>query len=194
MCIEKERTSNTPPDDLIAYLSSRELTGYDAYDGYYDGYPTVDEFATTGGTGHSKHPSVLDIGEDHFDSRVYALKSWHRIIHDNLHPKQVQSYLAAWAPLRVIQKTLEVTTQLAKMAIRHLLRRHMRSRLSHMRAQRLDEVVSTDPMFANSRCFGPGWTGGQVYYVLKSTKIRKWTSSDLEEKESFHGLIAIIHT
>jgi hypothetical protein len=39
-----------------------------------------------------------------------------------------------------------------------------------MRAQRLNEVVSTDPMFANCRCFGPGWTGGQVLR-LKSTKI-----------------------
>jgi hypothetical protein len=39
-----------------------------------------------------------------------------------------------------------------------------------MRAQRLNEVVSTDPMFANCRCFGPGWTGGQVF-DLKSTKI-----------------------
>jgi hypothetical protein len=49
------------------------------------------------------------------------------------------------------------------------MRRHIRSRLSFMRAQRLNEVVSTDPMFANCRCFGPGWTGGQVFFGLKST-------------------------
>ena len=101
MCIERGRSSDTPADNLIAYLNYRELTGYDLYDGYYDGYPAVDEYVTQTETAHSEGLSVLDIGEEHFDSHPYALKSWHRIIHGNLHPKQIQPYLG-WAPLRVI--------------------------------------------------------------------------------------------
>jgi hypothetical protein len=169
LAIAKEFPQDTPADDLLAYLSYRELTGYDTYDGYYDGYPDVERQSF-----HMNNdipvPSVFDTKETPFDTCSYAVASWHRVLHDNLHPKQLQPYLG-WAPVRVIQKTLEVTTQLAKMVIRYPLRRHIRSRLSFMRAQRLNEVVSTDPMFANCKCFGLGWTGGQVFYGLKSTKM-----------------------
>ncbi len=169
--IAKEYPQDTPADDLLSYLSYRELTGYEPYDGFYDGYPDTERQELSVTTTRAPNvPSVLDLGEDTFDTSVYAVASWHRVLHDNLHPKQLQPYLG-WAPLRVIQKTLDVTTQLAKMVIRYPMRRHIRSRMSFMRAQRLNEVVSTDPMFANCKCFGPGWSGGQVFYGLKSTKI-----------------------
>ena len=47
----------------------------------------------------------------------------------------------------------------------------MKSRLAFIQAKRLEEVVSTDPMFANCRCLGYGYTGAQVFYGLKSTQI-----------------------
>jgi hypothetical protein len=157
----------TPADDLIAHLNYEELTSYDNYDGYYDGYQ---EFYDTHHSSDNEPavPSVLDIGKETFDTRCFAVASWHRILHGNLNPRQLQPYLG-WAPLRIIKKTLEVTTQMAKMVIRYPLQRHIRSRLSFMRPQRLNEVVSTDPMFANCRCFGYGWSSGQVFYGLKST-------------------------
>ena len=170
MTIADTIPQDTPADDLISYLSYRELTGYDSYDGYYDGYPDDVQNAASHVTTEPNAPSVIDLGENDFDSRVYAVASWHRVLHADLNPEQLQPYLG-WAPVRAIKKTLAVTTQLAKMVIRYPLRRHIRSRLSFMRAQRLNEVGSADPMFANCRCFGPGWTGGQVYYGLKSTKM-----------------------
>ena len=40
-----------------------------------------------------------------------------------------------------------------------------------MQAKRLEEVVSTDPMFTNCRSLGHSYTGAQVFYGLKSTQI-----------------------
>jgi hypothetical protein len=174
MAIVTEHPPDTPADDLISCMTYRELTGFDSYDGYYDGCPNDVQHTTSPVEVNPTDASVLDLGEDQFNTRAYTASthaSWHRVLHDNLHPKELQPYLG-WAPLRGIQRTLEVTTQLAKMVIRYPMRRHIRSRLSHMHAQRLNEMVSTDPMFANCRCFGPGWTGGQVFYDgLKSTKM-----------------------
>ena len=134
MCIEKERSSDTPADDLIAYLSYRELTGHDTCDGYYNGYPAVNEYATPGGTAHSEHPSVLDKGRT-ISTAVFMPSNRGTVSSTTTYTQSRYSRTSdRWAPLRVIQKTLEVTTQLAKMAIRYPLRRHIRSRLSHMRA------------------------------------------------------------
>ena len=40
-----------------------------------------------------------------------------------------------------------------------------------MQAKRLEEVVSTDPMFANCRSLGNGYVGAQVFQGLKSHQI-----------------------
>ena len=37
--------------------------------------------------------------------------------------------------------------------------------------KRLEEIVSTDQLFSNCRCFGYGYTGAQVFYGLKSHQI-----------------------
>ena len=60
---------------------------------------------------------------------------------------------------------------MAKMIVRVPLRRHSKSRLSFMQAKRVEETVSTEPMFANCHSLGPGYTGAQVFYGLKSTQI-----------------------
>jgi Reverse transcriptase (RNA-dependent DNA polymerase) len=165
-----ETTSNST-DHFLSYLTYRELTGYDEYDGFYDGYPAADtqlmvpeiEFSALFST---KDPPSFDT----FDSRVFAVASWHRVLHQNLDPTQIQPYLG-FAPIEVIKKTLERTTQMAKMILRAPLRRHIKSRLSFMQAKRLEETVSTDPMFSNCRSLGHGYTGAQVFYGLKSTQI-----------------------
>ena len=107
---------------------------------------------------------------DEMDSRVFAVASWHRVLHKNLEPKQVRPYLG-YAPLKVIQKTLSRNTQMAKMIICAPLRRRIKSRLSFMQAKRLEETISTEPMIANCRSMGNGYTGAQVFYGLKSHMI-----------------------
>ena len=59
-----------------------------------------------------------------FDSRVYAVASWHRVLHKNLEPRQLQPYLG-FAPLDVIHNMLDSTTQMAKMILGAPLRRHI---------------------------------------------------------------------
>jgi hypothetical protein len=136
-------------EDLLAHLTYREITGYDDYDGFYDGYPVLDPWETQ--PENDFFGFLCDKHKDVFDSRVFAVASWHRVLHKNLEPSQVRPYLG-YAPLRVIARTLARTTQMAKMIIRAPLRRHIKSRLSFMSAKRLEETVSTDPMFAN--CMG----------------------------------------
>ena len=160
-------------NNLLINMSYREITGYEDYDGYYDGYPvcyhshpTEDQeepHVPTLGVHQTSAVHMVDTEPGPFDSRGFATRSWHRVLHENLHPSKLQPYLG-FAPLRVISKTLSRTTQMAKMVIRYPLRRHVRSRMSFMRAQRLNETVSTDPMYANCRCLGHGYTGIQVFY------------------------------
>ena len=149
-------------------MTYRELTGYDPYDGFYDGYPECDQLFH-----ETIDPTVQDLkthfscsipehdetDEDAFDSRLFAVASWHRVLHRNLDPKQLQPYLG-FASLKTIRHTISRTTQMAKMIIRAPLRKHIKARLSFMQAKRLEEVVSTDPMFANCRSLGNGFVGG----------------------------------
>jgi hypothetical protein len=121
-------------DDLIVDLNYKELTGYNEYDGYYDGYHNLyDAYRNTQDNPSDKPmaSSVLNIGEETFDMRSFAVASWERILHGNLNPRQLQPYLG-WAPLHVIRKTLEVTTQMAKMVIRYPLQHHICLCLSFM--------------------------------------------------------------
>ena len=160
----------SPAEDLLSYLTYRELTGFDEYDGYYDGYPAPDAFIEVPANLLTSLFTTMEPAENAFDSRMFVVASWHRVLHKNLEPKQLQPYLG-FAPLKVIKRTLERTTQMARMIIRSPLRRHIKSRLAFMRAKRLEETVSTDPMFANCRGLGYGYTGAQVFYGLKSHKI-----------------------
>ena len=146
MCIEKECTSDTPVDDLIAYLSYRELTRvrclWRVLQRIFRDWRVRDtRWNSTLRTPFSPEHRGGSFWQPCLCPQIMAPYSpWQPTL-----KTQIQPYLA-WAPLRVIQKTLELTTQLAKMAIRYPLQRHIRSR----------KVVITDPMFANCRCFGPG--------------------------------------
>jgi hypothetical protein len=102
-----------------------------------------------------------------FDTFAYAVKSWHRVVHANVDPKRVRPFLG-WRPLQVVRKTLECTTQMARMVVRIPLQRHMKAWFPWMNVQRLDEAVSVDPMFANCKSIGHGFTGGHIFMGVTS--------------------------
>ena len=73
--------------------------------------------------------------------------------------------------MNVIKKTLDKTTQMARMIIRQPLRRHVKSRFPHMNVSRIDEPISIDPMFANCKSIYHGFTAAQIFYGTKSHTI-----------------------
>ena len=104
------------------------------------------------------------------DTQVYATTKWHRVIYQNINPILLRPYLG-YRPIDVIKKTLEKTTQLARMIIRQPLRRHVKSRFPHLNVSRIDEPVSTDPMFSNCRSIYHGYIAAQVFYGTRSHTI-----------------------
>ena len=77
---------------------------------------------------------------EHFDSFAFAVESSIKAIRE---AEDMQPYLN-WAPVDVIRKTLENTTQMAKIIWRYPLRKHIRSRFPLLRLRWLEETVSTD--------------------------------------------------
>ena len=49
--------------------------------------------------------------------------------------------------------------------------RHIKPRFSHMNVTRIDETVSTDPLFANCKSIFHGHTAAQIFFGLKSHTI-----------------------
>ena len=98
---------------------------------------------------------------------AFLMKSWHRVIHKDIDPEKIRPYLG-YRPLHIVKKTLEKTTQLAKMVIRNPMRRHIKSRAPHLNVHRLNETVSTDPIFVNTKSVFHGYSCAQVFYGLKS--------------------------
>ncbi len=94
-----EITGNST-DYFLSFLTYRELTGYDEYDGFYDGYPPYDTHLVAPEIEFSALFSIKEPpARDTFDSRVFAVASWHRVLHQNLvDPKQIQPYLG-FAPI-----------------------------------------------------------------------------------------------
>ena len=123
----------------------------------YYGYPALDDTINT--------PDSNTCNE--FHSFVYAIAPWHRVLYDEVNPKKLQPYLA-FRPLDIVKQTLNSTSQLARMVIRYPLRRHYKSRAPFINVSKLDEVVSTDPFFANCPSLNSGYLGAQVFYGLTS--------------------------
>ena len=153
-------------------MTFEELTGSHHYNPEYDGYPP--ELAQC----CSVNEDNVDLSMFYFgtaanatesDNEVHALntKAWHRVIHTEIDPRHLQPYLA-YRPLDIVKKTLQCTTQLARMVIRAPLRRHFKPRAPFANVSRLEEAVSTDPKFANCRSLHHGYTGAQVFYGINS--------------------------
>ena len=106
--------------------------------------------------------SPLTLGEDN-ERHIKASSTYHRTHYQDMDPNKLQPYLA-YRPLDVVKKTLENTTQLGKMIVRYPLRRHIKARFKWANITRINETVSTDPLFANVRSVYHGYTGAQVYY------------------------------
>jgi len=77
-------------EDLLVHMTYRELTGYDSYDGFYDGYPECDQlfYETIDPTIQDLKthfacslPEPEEVDKDAFDSRLFAVASWHRVLH-----------------------------------------------------------------------------------------------------------------
>ena len=73
--------------------------------------------------------------------------------------------------MNVIKKTMTKTTQMARMIIKHPMRRHVKARFPHMNVTRIDGTVSTDPMFSSCRSIYHGYTAAQVFFGTKSHTI-----------------------
>jgi hypothetical protein len=70
--------------------------------------------------------------------------------------------------VEIIKATLKHTTQSAKTSITYPFQRHFKARNPFSNVHRLNEVVSTDPIFANCKSLDNKYTGAQVFYGLKS--------------------------
>lgn len=104
------------------------------------------------------------------NTQVLATIRWHRVIYEDIDPRHLRQFLG-WRPTQVVTATLRRTTQLARMIIRHPMRRHLKERFPHMNIFRIDEPVSTDPIFSNCRSIYHGYTIAQVFYGVKSHTI-----------------------
>ena len=111
-----------------------------------------------------------------------AVSTWHRTNYKLLDPELIQPYLA-YRPLEVVKKTLEKTTQLAKMIVRFPLRRHVKARFKWANVTRINETVSTDPLFSNVKSAFDGFIGAQVFYGCTSHCINVY---GIKSKGEFH--------
>jgi hypothetical protein len=64
--------------------------------------------------------------------------------------KRLQPYLA-YKPIEVIRKTLERTTQLARLQQSGNLRRHVKSRFPGLNRKRIHETIATDTAFSSKK-------------------------------------------
>ena len=106
--------------------------------------------------------SFLDNSDNITNIHANLIKAWHRVIHKDIDPKKVQPFLG-YRPLEIIKKTLECTTQLARMQIKFPLQKHHKARFPWMNVYRLDEAVSVDPFFSNCKSVGKGFTGAYLF-------------------------------
>ena len=104
------------------------------------------------------------------ESHILATATWHKVIHKDIPPSLLRPYFG-WRPEPVVKKTLERTTQMTRMILRKQMRRHKKARFPHMNVIRIDEPVSTDPLFTNCRSMYHGYTAAQVFFGTKSHTI-----------------------
>ena len=74
--------------------------------------------------------------------------------------------------MEIIRKTLANTTQLARMIIRHPLRKHLKARFPFLNANRIAEGISSDKLYANCADLGFGFTSAHVFYGMHTTNIQ----------------------
>lgn len=75
----------------------------------------------SGETSGEEEIKILDESIPILDTQICATATWHRAITKEIDPQLLRPYLG-YRPLIVIKKTLQKTTQMAKMTIRHPMR------------------------------------------------------------------------
>ena len=117
--------------------------------------------------------SLPDLLRHHLNDNVQALamKSWHRVLHQDLDPQKLRPFLG-FRPAEIVRKTLSHTTQLARMIIRHPLRKHLKARFPFLNCRRINEGISSDRLYSNCTDFGFGFTSAHVFYGVKTTNIQ----------------------
>ena len=119
---------------------------------------------------HNDRFDMSSMSHSLIESHVLATATWHRVIHKDIDPVLLRPYLG-WRPVNIVKKTLAKTTQMARKIIRQPLRRHVKARFPHLNVTRIDEPISTDPMYSNCRSIYHGFTAAQVFFGLKSHTI-----------------------
>jgi hypothetical protein len=120
--------------------------------------------------------------------------------HKEIDPKKVQPFLG-YRPLEIVKKTLECTTQLARMQIEFPLQRHHKARFPWMNVYHLDESVSVDPFFSNCKGIGKGYTGAYLfmgctsrYFNIYGFKASRNFPSILRDFYRYEGAPSILRT
>ena len=170
-------------DDRNAFLQNLtldELTGLKEVDTEEYDFPSVHDYDPLLDAPQDRlaqlmfTPKNLNNYKEHDEqspnSNVFTTRHWHRVIHQQMTPRKLQPYLG-YRPENVIAKTLQHTTQLARMILRTPLRKHIKARNPFLHVQRLDEAVSTDCTYANCKSLYHGYVGAQVFYGHKSKHI-----------------------
>lgn len=73
-----------------------------------------------------------------------------------------------WAPLDIVKKTFEHTTQWAKMNERYPFRKHFKSRFPALNVIRRNEAVATDTVFSDTPAVANGCRIAQVFVGCKT--------------------------
>ena len=80
-------------DAFLDCLSDKELVGIEVTNPEYYGYPPLDESLPT----PDKHSC------NQFNTFIYAITSWHRVLYDGVDPKHLQPFLG-YRPLEIVKK------------------------------------------------------------------------------------------
>ena len=75
-----ERIDSDDTEEFLTYLTYRELTGCEEYDGFYDGYPACKLEETIPVDDFQALFSIKEPIPEEFDSRLFAVASWHRVL------------------------------------------------------------------------------------------------------------------
>ena len=157
------------PDYVIAQWTEYSLSAEAFLDSYLreleEEFGISGDFTTNDDVDTWEHLKFDSTGDTHIFA--YVVKSWHKSVYEGMDPHRLRPYLG-WRPAEVVRQTLEHTTQLARSIIRYPLRKHFKARVPAAHVFRLDEVVSTDPVWANCKSLHHNFTGMQIFYGLST--------------------------
>ena len=97
---------------------------------------------------------------------VYNAPSPHMVAQD-MDPESARRFFA-WLPHDIVQKTLECTTQYARVPMSTHLTKHYRSPFPALNVARRDEPVATDSVYSSTPCIETGVSMAQFFVGMKT--------------------------